>query len=183
MSEYFLFLLFCLFRVKLELILYNKECIEMSNKFKGTGNLGRAPELKYINTADGQRAVANFSVRFDRDKRTDNGEYVDNGGFWLDVAIFGNQAMRVVETLSKGNRVFAEGSLKQQIWDKDGVAQSRLILEASYIALDLLGVESIQYQQKNTTQSAPASGSDIPPNMDDLPPVEQYTHEAANPNN
>ena len=88
----------------------------MSNKFKGTGNLGKTPELKFIETADGKRAVANFSIRFDRDKRLDDGSYVDNGGFWLDVAIFGKKAEQVAKVLSKGSRVYAEGSLKQQTW-------------------------------------------------------------------
>ena len=121
----------------------------MSNKFKGTGNLGKTPELKYINTTDGQRAVANFSIRFDRDKRLDDGSYVDNGGFWLDTAIFGTQAEHVAKLLSKGNRVYAEGSLKQQTWEKDGQEFRKLVLEASYLALDLLGVDSIQFQVKD----------------------------------
>lgn len=132
----------------------------MSNKFKGTGNLGKTPELKYINTEDGQRAVANFSVRFDRDKRLEDGSYVDNGGFWMDVAIFGNQAERVAKVLSKGNRVYAEGSLKLQEWEKDGQAFSKLALEASYIAPDLLGIDGIQYEikdKKTETSSEPQS--------------------------
>ena len=126
----------------------------MSNKFKGTGNLGKTPELKYINTTDGQRAVANFSIRFDRDKRLDDGSYVDNGGFWLDTAIFGKQAEHVARLLSKGNRVYTEGSLKQQTWEKDGQEFRKLVLEASYLALDLLGVDGIQFQVKDK-KSAP----------------------------
>jgi len=127
----------------------------MSNKFKGTGNLGKTPELKYINTTDGQRAVANFSIRFDRDKRLDDGSYVDNGGFWLDTAIFGKQAERVAKLLSKGNRVYAEGSLKQQTWEKDGQEFRKLVLEASYLAPDLLGIDGIQFQIKDK-KSAPS---------------------------
>ena len=129
----------------------------MSNKFKGTGNLGKTPELKYINTADGQRAVANFSIRFDRDKRLDDGSYVDNGGFWLDTAIFGKQAERVAKLLSKGNRVYAEGSLKQQTWEKDGQEFRKLILEASYLAPDLLGVDGIQFQVKDKNSASSES--------------------------
>lgn len=125
----------------------------MSNKFKGTGNLGKTPELKYINTTDGQRAVANFSIRFDRDKRLDDGSYVDNGGFWLDIAIFGKQAERVARILSKGNRVYAEGSLKQQSWDKDGQEFRKLVLEATYLAPDLLGIDGIQFQVKESNSN------------------------------
>ena len=129
----------------------------MSNKFKGTGNLGKTPELKYINTTDGQRAVANFSIRFDRDKRLDDGSYVDNGGFWLDTAIFGKQAERVAKLLSKGNRVYAEGSLKQQTWEKDGQEFRKLVLEASYLAPDLLGVDGIQFQVKDKKSASSES--------------------------
>lgn len=129
----------------------------MSNKFKGTGNLGKTPELKYINTSDGQRAVANFSIRFDRDKRLDDGSYVDNGGFWLDTAIFGKQAEHVARLLSKGNRVYAEGSLKQQTWEKDGQEFRKLVLEASYLALDLLGVDGIQFQVKDKKSASSES--------------------------
>lgn len=151
----------------------------MANKFQGTGNIGKAPELKYISTADGQRAVANFSIRFDRDKRLENGEYVDNGGFWLDVAIFGTQAERVLKVLKKGSRVFAIGSLKQQVWEKDGEEMSKLLLEANYIALDLIGIESVQLQEKNTSHRAKSSSQDCPPGMDDLPPVEEYDQNMA----
>ncbi len=129
----------------------------MSNKFKGTGNLGKTPELKYINTTDGQRAVANFSIRFDRDKRLDDGSYVDNGGFWLDTAIFGKQAERVAKLLSKGNRVYAEGSLKQQTWEKDGQEFRKLVLEASYLAPDLLGIDGIQFQVKDKKSASSES--------------------------
>ena len=129
----------------------------MSNKFKGTGNLGKTPELKYINTSDSQRAVANFSIRFDRDKRLDDGSYVDNGGFWLDTAIFGKQAERVAKLLSKGNRVYAEGSLKQQTWEKDGQEFRKLVLEASYLAPDLLGVDGIQFQVKDKKSASSES--------------------------
>jgi len=92
----------------------------MSNKFKGIGNLGKTPELKFIDTADGKRAVANFSVRFDRNKRLEDGSYVNNGGFWLDTALFGKQAERVAKVLTKGNRVHVEGSLKLDEWEKEG---------------------------------------------------------------
>ena len=125
----------------------------MSNKFKGIGNLGKTPELKFIDTAEGKRAVANFSIRFDRDKRLEDGSYVDNGGFWMDVSIFGKPAERVAKVFSRGNRVYAEGSLKLEEWEKDGEPVSKLKLEATYIALDLLGIESIQYQEKNKTDT------------------------------
>lgn len=128
----------------------------MSNTFKGTGNLGKTPELKFIDTAEGKKAVANFSIRFDRDKRLEDGSYVDNGGFWLDVAIFGKRAERVAKILSKGNRVYAEGSLKQQTWEQEGEQRIKLVLEASYIAPDLLGIDTIQFQSKDkaSTDSA-----------------------------
>ena len=128
----------------------------MSNTFKGTGNLGKTPELKFIDTAEGKKAVANFSIRFDRDKRLEDGSYVDNGGFWLDVAIFGKRAERVAKILSKGNRVYAEGSLKQQNWEQEGEQRIKLVLEASYIAPDLLGIDTIQFQSKDkaSTDSA-----------------------------
>ncbi len=137
----------------------------MSNDFKGTGNLGKTPELKYIETKDGQRAVANFSIRFNRDKRLENGDYVDNGGFWLDTAVFGPQAERVAKILSKGARVYAEGSLKQQVWEKDDVTNTKLVLEASYIAPDLLGIETIQYQVKD--KKDPQSQSTVTHSNDD----------------
>lgn len=138
----------------------------MSNTFKGTGNLGKTPELKFIDTAEGKKAVANFSIRFDRDKRLEDGSYVDNGGFWLDVAIFGKRAERVAKILSKGNRVYAEGSLKQQTWEQEGEQRIKLVLEASYIAPDLLGIDTIQFQSKDkaSTDSAaqmPEMGSEV----------------------
>lgn len=147
----------------------------MPNEFKGTGNLGKTPELKYIETKEGQRAVANFSIRFNRDKRLENGEYVDNGGFWMDTAVFGPQAERVAKVLSKGARVYAEGSLKQQTWEKEGEHFSKLVLEASYIAPDLLGIESIAYHSREGKEHKPAQSSQSQTNESEN---FDYEHEA-----
>jgi len=80
------------------------------NKVEIIGHLGQDPELRY--TGNG-KAVCNFSVatnQYDRDDPE-----------WHNCTAWGDLAEIVNEHLSKGERVFVEGSLRTRQWeDPDG---------------------------------------------------------------
>jgi single-strand DNA-binding protein len=88
------------------------------NKVILVGNLGKDPEVRYF---DKDNAVANFSVATSKrwkDKAT--GEQKEQTE-WHNVTAFRGLA-KVCETyLKKGDKVYIEGSLKTDKYEKDGV--------------------------------------------------------------
>lgn len=87
----------------------------MSAEIIVTGNLGRDPELKYM--PDG-KPVLNFSVGCTpRVQNQQTQQWEDDGDpLWIDVAIWGEQAERLVELLFTGCQVSVRGVLKRRNW-------------------------------------------------------------------
>jgi single-strand DNA-binding protein len=121
------------------------------NEFFGRGNLGGSPALKQVQVEGEQRSVAELRVYFDRSVPTEEG-YTDNGGFWLNVNLWGPRAENAVKILGKGMRVAVRGSLVQSQWtDKDtGQDRQGFQLQARSVDLDLGRVESLELHQKDS---------------------------------
>jgi len=87
------------------------------NKVILIGNLGRDPEIRHTT---GGAAVANLALATSeswKDKQT--GERVERTE-WHRVVAWGRLAEICGEYLSKGSKVYIEGSLETREWDKDG---------------------------------------------------------------
>jgi single-strand DNA-binding protein len=130
---------------------YKKPSIKggfMSNEFRGTGNLGQAPLLRQVSVEGEPRSVADLRVYFDRAVPTDDG-YRDEGGFWLNVSLWGARAETAAKVLVKGARVEVTGQLRQESWEVDqGEPQVALRLTATSISIDPLCVESVNYRPR-----------------------------------
>jgi single-strand DNA-binding protein len=87
------------------------------NKVILIGNLGKDPEVRYLNNGT---AVASFSIATSEkwtDKTTGNKESKTE---WHRVVIFGKLAEIAGEYLFKGKQVYIEGKLQTRDWeDKD----------------------------------------------------------------
>ena len=87
------------------------------NKVILVGNLGRDPELRYIQSG---QAVANFSLATSdrwRDKEGNNQERTE----WHRIVVWGKSAENCAQYLQKGRSVYIEGRLQTREWeDKDG---------------------------------------------------------------
>ncbi len=81
------------------------------------GNLGRDPELRYIQSG---QAVANFSVATNekwRDKEGNNQERTE----WHRIVVWGKSAENCAQYLVKGRSVYIEGKLQTREWeDREG---------------------------------------------------------------
>lgn len=87
------------------------------NKVLIIGNVGRDVELRY--TPSGA-AVASFTVAVNRhwkDKASDEWKEETE---WFSCVAWGPLAERVGDQIHKGNKVFCEGRLQTQKWEKDG---------------------------------------------------------------
>ena len=86
------------------------------NKVQLIGNLGRDPETRY--TPNGKQ-VAKFSMAANRTFKNNDGETIDDTQ-WFNVEAWMGLAKVVEEYLKSGDRVYIEGRLKTESYDKDG---------------------------------------------------------------
>ena len=101
----------------------------MSNEFCGTGSIAVAPTLKTVKVAGEARKVAEMRVFFD-DYRSDGHGGMEQSGFWLDVAVWGNAlAESVAQILRKGVRVHVTGRLSESKWNAQATGEERRALQ------------------------------------------------------
>lgn len=90
----------------------------MVNKVILIGNLGRDPEVKYL---EGNVAVAKFSVATNESYKDKKGDWQTQTE-WHDVVAWRALAERAEKQLKKGSQVFVDGKLTHRKYqDKDGI--------------------------------------------------------------
>ncbi len=136
----------------------------MSNQFIGRGNLGADPGLKHVELEGESRRVVELRIYFDRPVPDGEAGFIDKGGFWLPVNLWGPKAEVIAKHLRKGARVRVEGTLVQDTWeDRDGSEVSRIEVQANSVDLDLARVEAVTFRSKTDppdadSDQAPATG-------------------------
>ena len=86
------------------------------NKVILVGNLGKDPEVKYL---DSGVAVANFSLATTESYKNKEGERV-NQTEWHNIVVRNKLAEICEKYLSKGDKVYCEGRIKTRQWEQDG---------------------------------------------------------------
>lgn len=94
------------------------------------GRLTRDSELKYTKSG---MPIARFSIAVNRSKKQGE-EWVDEVSF-LEIDFWGKGAEAVNRYLTKGQQVGVEGELRQDRWEQDGQARSKVIVNASNVRL------------------------------------------------
>ncbi len=96
------------------------------------GNLGRDPEVKYMQNGT---AVANLSVATNEAWTDKSGEKQERTE-WHRVVVWGKQAEICGQHLAKGKQVFVEGSLQTRSWDdREGKKRYTTEIRASRILM------------------------------------------------
>jgi single-strand DNA-binding protein len=127
------------------------------NKFIGIGNLGKDPEVRYMQ--DG-KAVANISIGISekyKDKEGQQKEVTE----WVNVVFFGKLAEIVEKYLKKGSQVYIEGKLKTEKYEKDG--QTRYSTKVIGESMQMLGGKSESKPKENKPE--PSNLMDIEENI------------------
>lgn len=135
-----------------------------------TGGLVDLPELRF--TPSG-KAVANFRLASKKRVRGASGQWEDGDPIYLSVTVWEKVAENVAETLTrKGQRVTVSGRLAQQWWEgKDGSKQSKYVIEADNVSVDL--TFSAYEEKESAAKTAAGAPADDPwgaPPQDDAPP-------------
>ncbi|MCE1207309.1 MAG: single-stranded DNA-binding protein [Spirochaetia bacterium] len=94
------------------------------------GRLTRDAELKY---AKNGTAIVHFSIAVNRSRKQDD-EWVDEPNFF-DIDYFGKSAESVSKYLLKGQMIGVEGELRQDRWEQDGQARSKVSIVANNVKL------------------------------------------------
>ena len=118
------------------------------------GNLGGDPV--FGKTKEGKPWV-NFSVYqphwVKKPDAVPNGpdQYIDKGGFWLQVSWFSNKAEVAAQLLKKGTAVVVSGDLHADTWvDKEtGELKAGYKVTANEVTLDLRGISGVSYRQRS----------------------------------
>ena len=128
------------------------------NKAMIIGNLGRDPEMRY--TPSGQ-AVTQFTVAVNRswrDPKDPNGEWKEETE-WHNIVAFEKLAEICAEHLRKGAKVYVEGRLKTEKWEKDGQERKATKIYA----------QAVQFLSAKSGEKAGAADAAEPDNADDVP--------------
>lgn len=131
------------------------------NKVILVGHLGKDPEVRYLQNSK----VANLSVATSETWRDNNGA-TQSRTEWHNVTVFAHHAEFAGAYLKKGSKVYVEGRLQTDKYQKDG--QDRYITKVighELQGLDSAGNQSGQQQAPAPTQPGGYSGSfddDIP---------------------
>jgi len=117
------------------------------------GRLTRDAELKYTQTGT---AIVKFSLAINRRKKTGD-TWSDEANFF-DVSMMGKSADSVHKYLVKGKMVAVQGELRQNRWEQDGQARSKVEIFA--FTLQLLGSSGPGAQGGQGTQYQAGASSD-----------------------
>lgn len=126
------------------------------NKVILIGNLGRDPELKYL---EGNIARLNFSLATTESFKDKNGNRVDQTE-WHNIVMWRSLAETAEKLLKKGTQVYIEGKLQTRQWnDKDGNKRSTTeVVAESFVIL-----QRRDQNQQNSNEGNETSGSgDLP---------------------
>ena len=110
------------------------------NKAMLIGNVGRDPEVRYLDGSSGQAKVATFTVATTERYRDRNGETRESTE-WHNIVAWRNTADVVERFVKKGTQVYIEGRLRTRSWD-DQSGNKRYTTEIIADTLQLLGRKS-----------------------------------------
>ena len=132
------------------------------NKFIGIGNLGRDPEMRVM-PSDG-KYVTNISIAITesyKDKEGKKQEVTE----WVNVVFFGKLAEIAGQYLKKGSKVYIEGKLKTEKYQKDG--QDRYITKV--IANSMQMLSAVERTERAPEPEPERKANDLTEIPDDIP--------------
>ena len=121
------------------------------------GNVGRDPEVRYLDGNSGQAKVATFTVATTERYRDRNGETRENTE-WHNIVAWRSTADVVERFVKKGTQVYIEGRIRTRSWD-DQSGNKRYTTEIIADTLQLLGKKSDNPGGSYQPQGAPAQQS------------------------
>lgn len=137
----------------------------MANKVILTGNLGNDPELKAF---DNGKCVASFSLATSETYKDSSGDKKTETE-WHNCVIFGERAKVINQYTSKGSKLYVEGKIKYESYEKNG--ETKYITKIIVSNFEFLGGKNndSNNQQNNNAQNQSTNQVQTGDESDDLP--------------
>jgi single-strand DNA-binding protein len=127
------------------------------NKAIVLGYIGRDPEMRYTPAG---KAVTNFSVAVTEKWGPEEDQSHTE---WFACEAWGKPAEILNQYLHKGSRVYLEGRLRTDKWEKDGATRFRTKLVVdSFLFLSANGSQSAAEEPEPATEESFGSGEEYP---------------------
>ena len=124
------------------------------NKVMLIGNVGRDPEVRYLDGNSGNAKVATFTLATTERYRDRNGETRENTE-WHNIVAWRGNADVAERFVRKGTQLFIEGRIRTRSWD-DQTGNKRYTTEIIVDNLQLLGKKSDNPGGQQGAYQAPA---------------------------
>jgi len=135
------------------------------NKVMLIGNLGKDPEVRYL---DNNKVVATFTIATNENYTDKNGEKRTETE-WHRIEMWDQLAKIAEKYLKKGSQVYVEGRIRTENWrDKEGNERSDKKIRVS--GLTLLGAKQ-NNDGENVSRQTEHSGSNHQSDSNAQPPV------------
>jgi single-strand DNA-binding protein len=132
------------------------------NKVMLIGHLGKDPELKYTEKGT---AYCNFSIATDESYKDENGNKVERTE-WHNIVTWRKLAEICQQYLKKGSKIYCEGKLQTDSYEKDGVKRySTKIVMTDMAMLDGRGTaspEKVSDEVKKPVTGGSGEEDDLP---------------------
>jgi len=136
------------------------------NKVMLIGHLGKDPELKYTEKGT---AYCNFSIATDESYKDENGNKVERTE-WHNIITWRKLAEICQQYLKKGSKIYCEGKLQTDSYEKDGVKRySTKIVMTDMAMLDNKGSGSASGSSDKVSDVASKPAGSTTGDDDDLP--------------
>ncbi|MCX6164958.1 MAG: single-stranded DNA-binding protein [Ignavibacteriae bacterium] len=130
------------------------------NKVMLIGRLGKDPELKYTEKGT---AYCNFSIATDESYKDENGNKVERTE-WHNIVAWRKLAEICQQYLKKGSKIYCEGKLQTDSYEKDGVKRySTKIVMTDMTMLDSKGsADKVSDDTGKVVDSGSGEEDDLP---------------------
>jgi len=128
----------------------------MINKWIGIGNLGKDPEIRYLESGN---SVCNFSIACSEKWKDKDGQQKEHTE-WVNIEVWGKLAEVCAEYLHAGKQVFIEGKIKTDTYEKDGEKKYRTKVVAH--TMKMLGGKAAGTKTEDASYGAEPDIEDVP---------------------
>lgn len=137
------------------------------NKAIIVGNVGKDPEVRYIDT---NVAVANFTVATtERGYTMQNGKEIPDRTEWHNIVAWRGLAELAEKYIRKGTQLYIEGKIQTRSWEREGVRRHTTEIYADTIQLLGKRPSSIEPLSTTTSSNAPTTSTKEEEEDGDLP--------------
>tara|TARA_B100001540_G_C15572601_1_gene535661 strand:+ start:58 stop:495 length:438 start_codon:yes stop_codon:yes gene_type:complete len=133
------------------------------NKVILVGNLGKDPEVKYLENGT---AVANFTVATSESYKDKEGKRIDQTE-WHNVVVWRKLAEIAETYLKKGSQIYLEGKLRTRSWE-DQQGNKRYTTEVVADTFTMLGKKEESQSSQNAQNSFTPSNNPTTSSQDKL---------------